>query len=619
MSTVDGATGGSRRPSRVVLLGLAAILLAGAGVATWFRLFSTFAPYDDEGCFLVTARAVARGAPLYDEVHSLYGPAFALLDTAYHQLLGLPFDHEVARWRTLVVLLAAAVAGGVLIWRATGSLLLAAAASLLTLHHIERFAAEPGHPQDLSVLLLLVILTLAFGFDRDRRSPGAVATGACLGLLAMLKLNLALFLLVPLLVVLSTSARHRWIWWLPAAMSLAVGPAVVAPELGQPAVWWLLVASGTGLVATLAVAARRPPRLARPLPLAVAIVAAAGLVTATFCVAALARGTTLDGLLHGLILQHRGYLGEFFVPPRVSWSALAAGLLVTVVAAVATVRRPAAAASIHLAAGLAMVAVPAAAHLAAGFRELVSGLEDRGAESFLVGFATPLVWLVVARCGGRGAVACGRLLLALTASLEVLGCYPIAGSQLAGATVLLPLIGLVLIADGLGVCTTAAVRGAILATITALWAAGLIARVGYLPRLYLELEPLGLPGTNAIRTRGEEVERWHWLTAQLAARADTFVFFPFTWNSLYLWTGLEPPTGLNFTDWPGVLSHAEQARVIAALETFDRPYVVWLETSWVPSRWLAEPLTAYIRRRYHLVASHGSVDLLARGRRTTTQ
>lgn len=397
------------------------------------------------------------------------------------------------------------------------------------------------------------------------------------------------------------------------AACLAVGPLVTAPQLHRAEVWWLLIATSAGLVATLAVIGGRPPRLSSAGSAALAVGLGAAAVVAACCGLAVALGTTPTGLLHGLVLQHRRYLGGFFVPPEVSWPALGLGIAVAAAIALAARGRPAVAASGRLLAGLAMVLLPAAAHLAAGFRELTSGLEDRGAEALLLGFATPLVWLSVRPGEADGRAAPARALLALTAAMAVLGCYPVAGGQLAAATVLLPVVGLVLVADGLHEHVVPPVRRTVVVVVVALAVAGTAARLSFLPQLYAELEPLGLPGTAGIRTEPEEVARWHWLAEELAARADTFVFFPFTWNSLYLWTGIEPPTGLNFTDWPGVLDDAERARIIAALDRHRRPCVVWYHADRLPQRWLAEPLALHLQRYFVPVARYGRIDILARG------
>ena len=72
----------------------------------------------------------------------------------------------------------------------------------------------------------------------------------------------------------------------------------------------------------------------------------------------------------------------------------------------------------------------------------------------------------------------------------------------------------------------------------------------------------------------ERVEQKRWLAHTLRERSDTFVFAEHGQNSLYFWTGLQPPTALNTTFWPFLLNAAEQRRVISALERSERVAVV---------------------------------------------
>jgi len=588
-----------------------ALLVAAVAAALWLRLFSTFAPYDDEGCFLVTARAVARGEALYDEVHSLYGPAFALLHAGLHRVAELPLDHRMARLKTLVLLLCAAGAAALLTRRETGDTAVAALGGILAAHHLEKLAAEPGHPQDISALAIFGALVLGSGLAGRRPIAASAGLGALGGLLAATKLNLALFLALPLAVVLAAASPWRR-WMVPVAggACLALGPVLTAADRHRPEVWLLLVAVTAAVIPSLVRAVGAPPRLESPGSAAAAAAGAGAAVAASFGIATLALGTSWHGLLHGVVLQHTGYVGGFFVPPGLSWPALALGLAASASAAVALRRSAAAADAARVGAGLALAGAPAAAHLAGAFTPLVSGIEDRGAEALVLSFGLPLLWLAVPV--RAGAVPAGRLLLVLTAALMALGSYPIAGGQLAVATVLLPLVGLVMVAEGASGSLHPTVRRAIAGGLAALVAAALVARLGMLPRLRAELTPMGLPGTAGIRTAEAEVERWRWLTRELESRADTFAFFPFTWNSLYLWTGLEPPTGFNFTDWPAVLTDAEQATVAYALERAARPHVVWYHARRLPPSWLDEPLARHLRQHYRPVAAYGPFEIRER-------
>jgi hypothetical protein len=68
---------------------------------------------------------------------------------------------------------------------------------------------------------------------------------------------------------------------------------------------------------------------------------------------------------------------------------------------------------------------------------------------------------------------------------------------------------------------------------------------------------------------GESTQMYRALSDFLDARCDTFVTYPGI-NSLYFWTGKQPPTHLNSTGW-GQLSFAQQEKILRALFQSPRP------------------------------------------------
>src|SRR5215831_13550650 len=60
--------------------------------AGFYRMFTLFAAYDDEGYVLVLLREVAAGRPLYDGVYSQYGPFFVGVMSRFFRATGLSID-----------------------------------------------------------------------------------------------------------------------------------------------------------------------------------------------------------------------------------------------------------------------------------------------------------------------------------------------------------------------------------------------------------------------------------------------------------------------------------------------------------------------------------------------
>jgi hypothetical protein len=78
---------------------LIAISLCCAG--GFFVLFTTWAPYDDEGYILWTLIHQSQSHILYDEIFTQYGPAFYWLDSTLRCIIPFPRTSDGQRWQTL--------------------------------------------------------------------------------------------------------------------------------------------------------------------------------------------------------------------------------------------------------------------------------------------------------------------------------------------------------------------------------------------------------------------------------------------------------------------------------------------------------------------------------------
>ena len=159
------------------------------------------------------------------------------------------------------------------------------------------------------------------------------------------------------------------------------------------------------------------------------------------------------------------------------------------------------------------------------------------------------------------------------AILQMLHAYPVAGSQVAWARVVVCVPCVVAVAAaadrfpgwreiGPGVRTLAVGATAVF----------LIAVSGFIPLTlwhnYDHHVPLDLAGTRFVRVEPHQANILHKLTKALKRDCDTFYSAP-AFDSLYIYTGLPTPTGL-LADAPGALSKKEQTELAGQLATLHR-------------------------------------------------
>jgi hypothetical protein len=116
--------------------------------------------------------------------------------------------------------------------------------------------------------------------------------------------------------------------------------------------------------------------------------------------------------------------------------------------------------------------------------------------------------------------------------------------------------------------------------------------------------PLALPGATRLRVPEEIAATYQWITYNLRAYADGFIGMPAT-NSLYLWTGQEPPTTKNPGAWMILLDEAEEREVAQALAPKENACAVVadaLSRFWLLGRpFTTHPLAQFILREFKTV------------------
>lgn len=568
--------------ARVAALGAALVLTAGYA---YYVAFSTFPFYDDEGFLDLSLRHFMQGRPLYDDVFTQYGPFYYLFNAAVFQGAGVPVDNDSMRLVVIGLWLTCAASAALCTLRLTGTVMLACAALALTGLLLGVLANEPGHPQALSILLVMLLPTTAACFSPRRRAVVCASLGAIVGCLLMTKLNVGVFALLAVTLVMSASIAGPF----ARAMRLATSAAIVVlptvlMRLHLHLPWvrsYALVATLAALPVVWSVSTSRflPALRLRDAAWAAAACAAALVVSSLGVVA---HGTSLRAAVLGPLEQALKFPSVFQVPAPVDSGAVAwAAASLVLFGAVQVARR-------RRATGRPLDLVLAGLKLGFGTYVLyaaygVSGVfyAPMGAYYFnvmpLFRVALPFVWMLMVPSSATPIDATrgfGRAVLCTVAVLNSLQAYPVAGSQLSLATVLVILVGAVCLHDGLtGIALLLppwAIRKPLRMAVTALavslvllaqWSAARTVR-----QRYDAMVRLDLPGARRVRMPEESVALYRWLSTNLQAHTDTFIGMPAI-NSLYFWSEKDPPTSVNPNAWMLLLDDAAQEHIVRALST----------------------------------------------------
>ncbi len=617
----EGAGERFREPARrLAAVGAIGVTAAAGLPLAYYAMFSGFREYDDEGYLLLSLRDYARGAALYDAVYSQYGPAYYQLLTALFGALGVGFTHTAGRTLVLALWLAAGVLCAAATYRLTGNLAVTVGTQLLVVQTLLPMRNEPPHPGGLLAVLLAgtaLAGTLPGGGPRAIAGWRGGLLGGLLAAATLMKVNVGVLASLAVgFALLASAPVPRGARRLAAALVLVAPVALTAPLLGEPAVAAFLALVLAAAAATLTVApdgAGDRPEVSRcELGTGIAaFVAVAGLSLAR----EIGRGTTLPALLDGVLLEPARQLRAIALLLPVAPAAALTGVagLALALAWRAADRRG------WTARGRA-VGIRGAAQLAAG--SVVWLVAD---ERLPVGplAPLPLLWLALlpapagARAGGLG-----RRLLVMLAVLQTLHAYPVAGSQVAWATFLFLPVGAILLADGwrrlvaaLGPAPACRLRGvrAAGAALGLLLVGGVATSLSATEaRVRAAFEagvPLGLPGAETIRVRPPQARLYRVLAGNLA-RCRTFVTMPGL-NSLYLFSGVDPPSTRNTTLWVALLTPAEQADIAARLARTPAP-VCAVRRPDAAFDGQDTPLTRYIRREFVTVFTLGDYAFMLR-------
>jgi len=563
----------SRALSWIVLAAVTATLVA----AGFWLLFTTFMIYDDEGYVLLSLKNFSLHGALYDRVYTQYGPFPYFLYDGLHRVFGFAFTNTTGRWITLVNWLGTAGACAALVARQTRSALWSAFTLAGVYIFLWVMINEPVHPGGLlAFLLALGTWSGAEAWAANRPVRFAVITALVGAALALTKINVGIFFLGAafswLALNTAPAATARTLTWLVAAGCALLPFALMRSLL---AAHWVrlfaLIFTGSALATLLAVrTAARPVVTARAWGWFAGTLV--GAVT-VLCALTLVRGSSLGGLLHGVVLEPLKHPGVYFFP--MNWRSGSGTLALG---------------SLGLAAWAARagwLSDPRFQNFVAGARLiatavfLCSPLEiiPTGLAAWSMSYGVTLAWIFALPLRSDRRSAEIRAWVALVLVFAFLHAYPVAGSQINWATYLwVPLLVLglhdaaPLLRSWCGRWAKAVTWVGMLVIVgTTCKMAGQLANIGW--TRYPTSQRLNLPGAENIRLPDDATYALRIVTENLRAHADMLFSFPGTYSA-NLWTDLPTPTLTNATHWFSLLSDERQQEIIDRLAAASRPVLL---------------------------------------------
>ncbi len=605
-----------------------------AAVAAYYAIFTNFAPYDDEGTLLVTVQAFAHGEVLYRDVYTPYGPFYYELFGGLFALTGKAVTTDASRSIVVVLWVATSLLYGVSVQRLTGRLALGAAAMIAAFAPLVVLANEPMHPQVLCVLLLGAITLLTVLASARNPARWGAATGALLAALALTKLNLGAYAVaaavLAAVLTLEPLRSRAWIRWPVVAAVVAMPVLVAARDFGQEWVRNLAAVEVLALAAIVVAAWRlgeraREEGLTRWLLGGVAGFAAASVA---IVVAILLTGSSLADVYDGMVTEALRVREVNMTPLPSTPAAIDWAIAFLAVAFLAVrLRRSEAGPPSVWSGGLRILAGVVIWLTIARIAPVALNPSSQNQLSL----PTVLAWIAVLPPGGATESQFKRFLrifLPALAVAQALQVYPVAGSQMGIAALTFVPVGGLCIADGLAVLGAwSAERGreglerfGVIATVVLVAFAldlgvNAIARPGINSiSNYRHDTALPFPGASDLHLPEDQVQQYAAMVDALHEHGCTdFIGYP-NINSMYLWSGIEPPPPAAPGVWLEALDSERQQRIVDELRASKRPCVVrsearaalWLSGREVPDR----PLVRYVFRDFKPVETVGEFEFL---------
>jgi len=595
------------------------------------KMFTGFAPYDDEGYMLTALKSYVNHGHLYDDVFTQYGPFYYEWWGGIFSLFGIAVTHDAGRNVVTVLWVLSSLVFGLSILRITGSILLGLGTQILTFSALEVLTNEPMHPVSSIALMLAAIVAIStfVGTGRSRWAMGLL--GAVVAALVLTKINVGAFAAVS--VALACAVSYQQLWgrrWPRILVELVFVAIPVLLMLSKYDEGWARHYSvhvfATALAAVIALRAARPAR--REVGELRWLIGGFAALVVVSCVAIIATGTSVHGLIDGAILQPLRQSDAFTIPMLLSKREYAFDLIAVGGALAywyaARRRRRGEPSPAWLALG-SVFAIVVGLTMAFSVVGQLLPFNDRSLTGFQLSML-PFVWVGLARTTSEeepGKFAFARLLLPLLAVLQGLHGYPVAGSQTLLAVVLVIPVGALCVANGAQglarLVSDDADRvallgfGALVTVVLAWFVLVTFVRDPFQSArgVYHTTTRLNLPGSRDVHLfTAEEAHLYEAVAGAMRENCTQTQMEP-GMDSFYLWTEEEPPS-LTATGWETLFDDERQEQVIEDIAPIEG--LCLLRNNERAAGWgLSEgPLVKYLESGFKLIGKWGEYELLRR-------
>ena len=634
-------TNSSGFPQRLYIALWFFVLSVLAGIAAYYWMFTGFSVWDDEGTLLLSVRQFLEGMKLYDQIQG-YGPVYYFYNWLLRITFGIPATHDTVRMSSLVPWLLTPLVCAWTVLRLTRSLLLASTTHIFTFLALSFFPAEPGHPEDLCVLLMVCLIASGLWATDPRWSwLPMIWLGALTAALLLIKVNIGVFMILAVaLAVLWHSPRTIFSQYLfvGVAVACAILPFVLMKaHLAEPVAERYCLTVTVSTISMLLVLLRSPRIMC--LPSRDFWIAGASLtfvVLAVLFVLTVGQRISPHSILNSLVLvnlrisvnQGLYYfpmtLRRLWIPWIVTGLGVAAFFARNRIQPESVARRvsylklilsPFSAAGVgpFSAAGVLFQQLPLL------FQQLPLIFQQS------LPSIVPFSWLILyaPTQETRSSQAFPRTLLCSIAVLQILYAYPIAGSQVGFVQVPLIIIAMVCLGDFLlwRRSTQPALSSPVLRTVVTVLLlcvpASYLLIAGIHRKTYDSLTPLDLPGAGRIHVAAVQARDYQWLVQNLKTNCDVFFGMP-ELPSLHIWAGNPPPAGIVANGWMVVFTEQQQAAVSAELSkhpkacAYYNPQLVDFWKFLSHQNMDALPLARYLHTNFKVVGSLDDFSLLVR-------